>query len=139
MSYIEYCPFREWNNFCFSNSSHTNKGRSNLFFGLASQQNPNSTIEEIDRYINQSVNWDVDPSEWWAQNKSHFPMLAQLARIYLGIPATSTASECSFSTSGNFMQPKRSSLHPSKLNKLCFINENFDNILSKKNVSEIEV
>ena len=36
-----------------------------------------------------------DPLKWWDVNKNNFPILSQLARKYLSIPATSVSSETS--------------------------------------------
>ena len=37
---------------------------------------------------------------WWNMNEHRFPKLAKLAKIYLGIPATSASSERLFSKAG---------------------------------------
>jgi len=47
---------------------------------------------------------------WWKRNASCLPVLSGLARIYLAIPATSTPSERVFSTAGNLISEKRTSL-----------------------------
>ena len=40
---------------------------------------------------------NVDPLQWWRNHEAAFPELAKMARDYLAIPGTSTASERSFS------------------------------------------
>lgn len=97
---------------------------------LFDDETDDSVSDEIDRYLNIKVNKDVDPLGWWQQNAELYPNLASLANIYFGIPATSASSESAFSTAGNTMIAKRSNLHPSKLNKLTFIHDNYDYIVS---------
>lgn len=84
----------------------------------------NEPLEEIKQYFDIQIDKDLEPLEWWEKNGPTFPHLMQLAVIYLGIPATSAGAEMAFSTAGNFLSAKRSLIHPSKLKKLCFINDN---------------
>jgi len=58
-----------------------------------------------------------------------FPLLSQLAKIYLGISASSVPVECLFSTAGLILNGKRSSLMPDKLNKVVFLHDNYDLIM----------
>ncbi|EZA46507.1 Zinc finger BED domain-containing protein [Ooceraea biroi] len=53
---------------------------------------------------------NLDPLEWWKSHENRFPLVAQLAKKYLSIPATSVASERTFSTAGNIVTAKRSCL-----------------------------
>jgi len=63
---------------------------------------------EIERYLVMAqIQSDQDPLKWWDVNKSQFPILAQLARKYLSIQATSGASERVFSDAGLIMSAKR--------------------------------
>ncbi|CAM4652576.1 unnamed protein product [Leuciscus chuanchicus] len=65
-----------------------------------------------------------NPLKWWAQNEGSFPRLAKLAKSYLAVPATSTPSERIFSLAGNTVTRQRSSLHPSHVDALVFLNAN---------------
>jgi hAT family C-terminal dimerisation region len=38
--------------------------------------------------------------DWWSANQSRFPNIARLAKAYLVIPATSSASEVVFTVMG---------------------------------------
>ena len=51
-------------------------------------------------------------------------MLAALAKKYLCIPASSSASESVFSTSGNIVSKMRSCLKPLKVDELVFLAHN---------------
>ncbi|KAJ8364707.1 hypothetical protein SKAU_G00135380 [Synaphobranchus kaupii] len=65
-----------------------------------------------------------NPLKWWAHNEHCFPRLAKLSKSYLAIPATSTPSERIFSLAGNTVTRQRSSLHPSHVDVLVFLNAN---------------
>ena len=66
----------------------------------------------------------VDPLQWWKANKGHLPLLAELAREWLCVPAASSSSERLFSQSGNIISSKRQNLDPSTSKKLTLIKVN---------------
>ena len=50
--------------------------------------------DEIERYlVIAQIQGNQDPLKWWDVNKGQFPILAQLARKYLSIQATSRVSK----------------------------------------------
>jgi zinc finger BED domain-containing protein 1 (E3 SUMO-protein ligase ZBED1) len=57
---------------------------------------------------------------WWKDNAGHFPRMAKLAKVYLAVPATSVASERSFSKAGEIITSRRSSLKPLKAEQVIF-------------------
>lgn len=78
---------------------------------------------------------DTDPFEWWKQKQSRFPILARLARKYLGICPTSVPSERLFSDVGNNITLKRTNLKPDLVGEMMFLKRNmclFDSIFPPK-------
>ena len=54
------------------------------------------------------------------KNTQDFPILSQLARKYLAIPATSVVSEHLFSDAGSLISPLRNRLNPTLVTKMLF-------------------
>ena len=75
-----------------------------------------------------SISLNEDPAKWWQLHKSGLPILAQLARKYLSIPATSVPSERLFSNAGNHITAKRIRLAPDLVNKFLFLKRNSEYI-----------
>jgi hypothetical protein len=72
------------------------------------------------------VKHDVGLLPWWRVKSDKFPILAHAVRAILCIPASSSMSECTFSSAGNTRSNKCSGLHPSTLNVLLFLRSNQD-------------
>lgn len=62
--------------------------------------------------------------DWWKSHETELPILANLARSCLCIPATSVASERVFSTAGDIVSSQRSSLRPDCVDQLIFLKKN---------------
>ena len=62
-----------------------------------------------------------DPLLFWKRQQHAFPLLSQLARRYLCIPATSAASERTFSTAGNVITKHRASLKPDMVGTIMLL------------------
>lgn len=80
---------------------------------------------ELDMYLTEHVIARSScPFKWWNENRSRFPVLADVAREFLSIPGTSVPSERLFSKAGDVIRKKRSSLKPTKANQAIFLMEN---------------
>ena len=111
--------------------------------GVIQQQVPQSTVnpllqnmyanrhrhgrqDEIEQYMMiEEIDVNTCPFKWWASQESRFPILSQLARKYLAIPATSAASERLFSDAGNVMTVRRVNLLPTTFEHLIFCKRNW--------------
>ena len=78
---------------------------------------------EISRYMGEE-HTHQPPLLWWNSCKGRYPLLVQLAKKYLAIPATSVPCERVFSAAGHVVNEKRSCLLPTNVNMLVFLAEN---------------
>jgi hypothetical protein len=58
----------------------------------------------------QPIKRDTNILKYWASKEYEYPIIAQIARDHLAIPATSAASESVFSISGGIITKKRNKL-----------------------------
>nr|XP_048321651.1 zinc finger BED domain-containing protein DAYSLEEPER-like [Ziziphus jujuba var. spinosa] len=82
---------------------------------VSSTTNLDNVKSELDRYLEEPVlprSNDFDILAWWKVNAMKYPTLHNIARDILAIPVSTVASESAFSTSGRFVSPHRSRLHP---------------------------
>ena len=79
---------------------------------------------ELSRYVGLSVKQDSTAFDFWEKHEADFPILANMAKIYLGVSPGSVPVECLFSTTGLLLNAKRSSLAPYKVNMITFIHDN---------------
>ena len=83
--------------------------------------------EELCRYRNMRTLYaDQDPLAWWRRYEPAFPHLAQLAKIYLAIPASSASSERIFSRAGYTMNCRRTRLRDHTFEALVCFTSNID-------------
>ena len=88
-----------------------------------SPQTPES--DEVTRYKAEPAVLDSeDPLKWCKKKEERFPVLAQVFKFILSIPATSTPSERLFSAAGLISSKKRASLSREHVDTLCFLNKN---------------
>ena len=86
---------------------------------------PIAKDDEITTYFQMPiVRENKNPLDWWKAKQEIFPILSIIARKYLGIPATSVASERLFSDAGNHITAKRTSLDPGLLGQMVFLKRN---------------
>jgi zinc finger BED domain-containing protein 1 (E3 SUMO-protein ligase ZBED1) len=76
-----------------------------------------------------------DPLLWWKEHAARFPLLAQLARRLLAIPATSAPSERLFSASGQLVSLKRASLSPETVEDIMLLRGSWD--ATEKHVQKV--
>jgi hypothetical protein len=68
---------------------------------------------ELQRYLEEGFHPctpDFDILQWWAVNSARYPILGNIARDVLAVPASSVASESAFSTCGRVITDHRTSL-----------------------------
>jgi len=82
------------------------------------------------RYFKIKINvyFKVDVLLWWKERTNSMPLLAELARGYLAIPASSSSSERMFSASGAIVSSSRQNLNPETASALTYIQQNFDRV-----------
>ena len=80
---------------------------------------------EVKEYIREKpLALNQNPLVWWKAHQDKFPLLARLARKYLGIPGTSVPSERVFSTVGDVVSAQRAALKAEHVDSLIFLNKN---------------
>ena len=62
-----------------------------------------------------------DPLQWWKVNCHRFPLVAEVARRVLAIPATSAQPERLFSAAGQIVSKRRSCLGSGNVELLLFL------------------
>jgi len=84
------------------------------------------SIKEIDSYLWNSQELEVsqNPLQWWKVNENCYPRIAELARRFLSIPATSAPAERIFSLSGQIISDRRCHLDSDIVDKLIFLKVN---------------
>ena len=88
---------------------------------LSSEEKLDKEIETYKHFPNLDV--ELSPLDWWKANNVQFPQLAQLARRYLTVCATSVSSERLFSKGGHIVGG-RVQLKPEKVDQLIFLAQN---------------
>lgn len=105
--------------------SKVTKKNSALEFLYQQEVSNNDIDTQWQRYLSEpQLRFDLDLFEWWNIRKDKFPAVSYLARKYLSIPASSASSERCFSTAGNIITSKRSSLLPENVDMLVFLYQN---------------
>ena len=91
----------------------------------AGTSSSNLVEKEMESYLSApDLEAEGSPLSWWKVESIRYPILSRLAKKYLAVCATSSASERVFSASGKIVTPLRSTLKPDKVNKLVFLARN---------------
>ena len=96
------------------------------------KQMPKEAVDKIEREVNDfhSKRMNSPPQmsslQYWAQASLRYPIVAQAARKYLCIPASSATSECSFSKLGHIVRARQARLSNEHLKELSFLLWNQD-------------
>ena len=98
--------------------------RPRLSFLVGSSTERKSSSDELDNYMVEKSQSDVDPLVWRQQNEQRFPTIAHVARKVLCVPATSVPSERIFSSSGLLINKLRNRLSSDIVDKIIFLNKN---------------
>jgi hypothetical protein len=93
--------------------------------GLTNPQE-NAISAEVLKYLKMAnIPRTAYPLAWWSTvGRALFPVVSEVARKFLIIPATSVPSERVFSAAGNIITKKRSALSDSAAAHLIFLREN---------------
>ena len=62
-----------------------------------------------------------DPLAYWSQNQGRWPVVAQVARHSLCVPAASATSERGFSKTGHIVRARRATLTDERVSQLSFL------------------
>jgi hypothetical protein len=83
------------------------------------------TLPEIDRYLQEpGIKLEECALQWWKCNCSKYPTLAQMARVYLALPASSAPAERVFSVGTLVLNAKRRKLLPDRVSRLMLMKYN---------------
>ncbi|XP_061880796.1 E3 SUMO-protein ligase ZBED1-like [Entelurus aequoreus] len=96
---------------------------------IVSQQSSMSIKKRVERELRMyqdvpPILMSDDPAAWWWNQQKTYPLLSDLAFSYLCVQASSTPSECVFSTAGDTICPERSRILPEKADMVIFLNKN---------------
>jgi hypothetical protein len=80
--------------------------------------------DEFKRYTNVDEARGEDPLVWWRNNQLSFPLIAQLARELLAVPASSAGAERVFKSLSSTLSKRRRRLYDSKAEAIVFVHEN---------------
>lgn len=109
------------------------KGLGAILTGFASESFcPETLLSPLDRvekeiatYLeHQCIDADADPLAWWKAEHARLPTLAEAARKYLCICATSVPSERVISRGGYIANDYQSHLLPEEINRMVFLARN---------------
>ncbi len=82
--------------------------------------------EELRFYLSSDcVGLDQGVLDWWNMHAKQLPIMSQIAKQLLCVPATSTPAERAFSKAGILLSSKRAMLKPHRADMILFLNKNY--------------
>jgi hypothetical protein len=87
----------------------------------------NNVAVEVTNYLT-SRNSEIDDDEildFWSKQTAQYPILSQVAELYLAMSASSVPVESMFSTTGLICNNKRCMIGEDKVHRVSFIHDNF--------------
>jgi hypothetical protein len=82
-------------------------------------------VSELDDFSKEAgIEISKCPLEWWTARAARYPVLAQMARVYLAVPASSAPSERVFSVASLVLTDRRRRLDESRVARLMFLKRN---------------
>lgn len=101
--------------------------KTKLTFNCAEEEEVYSFEKEIEKYLKLNLkDIKVPELKFWLDNKLSFPILSEIAALFLAAPATSVPSECLFSLSGYQCWDRRNRLLPENLEMIVFVYQNYE-------------
>eukprot|EP00956_Cyclotella_meneghiniana_P041903 scaffold244197_cov36-Cyclotella_meneghiniana.AAC.1 len=110
------------------------RNRNNIVAQDSDEVITNAIRAELDRYLFDASQGSCplhteddqlnDPLKWWKENAARFPYVANAARRYLAIPATSAPSERVWSRSARLLALRRARLKDDLIERMMFVKEN---------------
>ncbi|KAJ4820176.1 Zinc finger BED domain-containing protein DAYSLEEPER [Rhynchospora pubera] len=106
-----------------SSSGAVNNIRAGLKSLLAEKKTTEPVKSELEQYISEplddtALEAEFDILAWWKLKVPKYPVLSRLARDILAVPASTVASESTFSTSGRTLSVVRNSLNDESIEAL---------------------
>ena len=102
-------------------TSNEDTHRSDFFGDLFAIQEQSEPVDELDAYMNSPVQSITDVATYWCEKDSCWRDFAAAARGLLGVPATSTSSERSFSLAGRTLEERRTQLSSDSVDGLLVL------------------
>ena len=109
-----------------------NKGLAALFGATGTSRplsKPKTRLEkEVLRFQDEErMNMDGDPFQWWSEREVAYPVLSQLARQYLSLPACSQPPKVMFTQAGLQRQMKLAAIPNEDLDRSVFLHAYYNN------------
>jgi len=87
-------------------------------------EQPDLIQAEITQYLKEDLDLEgTDILMYWSKGRKSYPMLSEIARMFLSIPATSASSKRVFSKGRRIISWQQASLNPSSVEELLCVKE----------------